>query len=296
MPIQRRHGMRALIVLSSLVITLILVSVSVLLLGPQTPSNDQLDVKTQIYSHMCVSQHKVGPAFGIGELRASYTLPVRNWWSETIHIKKIVSSCSCTSAKLRDEVLAPGAETMLDVLVSHPSTGGDANISCRLIADNGKELLHRFRSVAYPLVQLDTKTGSVGFGEVNPGTQLTDSVSLWLYRPPMQSWPEIISVSSDSPSVNVEVSKDMECSELDNESGQRARLSLTMRVDAGSIPATRGATIDVQYRVGEQLGSTKIPVTWKVKPILGATPERLFISIDGKVALAQDFRTGAGSG
>ena len=67
-------------------------------------------------------------SFDFGEVKygdvAKYNFIIKNTGSLSLEIKRVATSCSCTSAKVLKEVIAPGEETELQVTYNTSAMSG----------------------------------------------------------------------------------------------------------------------------------------------------------------------------
>ncbi len=262
---------------------------SSLYLGFEEDANSATAATSSPPSYANVFHHTVPTLLGAGDLTVTADLPVKNPWDRKIRIEKVLSSCGCTAAEVRDKELEAGAASSLHVEIKFPPHGGTNKIKCVLNLADGGNLIHVIDAAAYPLVAIESATGAIDLGRMAPNTRRSLKANLML-RAPVRSreLPTISSIAvddNDSEALAARITDDSPDGgrgKLTGEPGDVAlhTVGLNLDVRGAPKPGSHHATISISYdhsTVGS--GTLVVPVRWYVEEVLRATPERFFLPV-----------------
>jgi Protein of unknown function (DUF1573) len=110
------------------------------------------------------------------ELKAS--IPVANIGTDTLHIIEVRPACGCTTAPIKDSVLAPGEETSIEVTMLAPTTNGPISKHITVITNELVDYAHLLEIKADIQRPVQLSGAYIGFNRGIAGTEILGEFSI----------------------------------------------------------------------------------------------------------------------
>lgn len=113
-----------------------------------------LEAQPQLELQDTVNWGKIVPEVVLGEpSQVTSDVKLKNSGTAMLHIRKVETSCGCTSAPLDKDSLAPGEETMMRITLNLPHANGPLAKTVTVLSDDPKapsQVLHLLADVQRP--------------------------------------------------------------------------------------------------------------------------------------------------
>lgn len=205
----------------------------------------------------------------------AYELRIVNTTDKIVRFDdKIASSCGCTTTKLGQQVLDPGASTALHVHIDHRGIVGMRTVFLTLTDDTNRRWQYTVKAPAYPRIQFER--ADVNAGDVLPGASHHRTVVVHTYAigdtPPI---PGVVHVDSPHVSASLGASR---VEAIDKSVTRRAsNVHLAITPPLAVARHVTQITVACHGSDARTTATAKLRLDWSVRSDFRVSPERVFL-------------------
>lgn len=222
------------------------------------------------------------PVFASDTNQITHTFSLRNDTSETVKIKRIIQSCSCTNADLSQKEIRPGESATFTMKVNVQNRVGPQIINARLVSDRDDSWLCELRTVIHRAVHFVPDNLSVGL--VNRDEKKEILVTLELTGRSIDNIPTIEKLSAEGCEVSQLPPGVPEKLQLD---AYKLNCPVRLLVLPSSQVGEHKSSLTASIRRNGQIETCTLPVQWLVRSSYKLTPSRAFFGKVGNEKVAE---------